>query len=205
MKLYLILVIIIIVLFYIIFKQKRKNQKKTKENNITSNQKNIDSHKINTCVVLFIDLYNEMTERVKSSINSHDRFNINEMILINNDIESKNIENIKRRLRHFHLEGKFNDVIETYLIHESNIDALTYKILELSKTTSKIPQHILIKLEDKDLYIISFLQDEIDKKIKAELFLIDSLNDVELFILELVSASRTKLEFMSLSKLYKSK
>lgn len=158
----------------------------------------IDKAEFNNCLVMLLDMYNELTEKIKASINSDNRFNIHEKVLIIKDVEEGDVRVIKERLRSFHLEGKFNDVIDHYLLEDSDMDSIVNGILSISKSSSNIPNHILSELEYKELTIISFLQNEIDAKIRRELFLLDSVKKVELFLFELISLSRTKLETMAL-------
>lgn len=186
---------ILIAMYY-----RKRNKKKVNEKPI-ENSKKINTSEFNNCVVLFLDLYNELTEKIKYSINSEKRFNLEQKIIIIKEIEKGDVENIKKILRSFHLQRKFDDVIDDYLIGESDIESIIYRLLEISKASSNIPNHILIKLEPKEFYIKSFLQNEIETKIKTELFLINSVKEVELILLELISISKVKLETMALSKI----
>ncbi len=186
---------VVIVIYY-----RKRNKKKIDEKPIINNAKKINTNEFNNCVVLFLDLYNELTERVKNSINSDNRFNLDEKILIIKEVEKEDVESIKQTLRLFHLQGKFDDVIDDYLIRESDIEVIIYKLIEISKASSNIPYHMLIELEPKEIYIISFVQNEIETKIKTELFLINSVKEVELIISELISISKVKLETIALSK-----
>ncbi len=187
------------IIAFVIYYRKRN---KIDEKPITNNSKQINTNEFNSCVVLFLDLYNELTEKIKNSINSDKRFNLDEKVIIIKGVEKGNVESIKQTLRNFHLQGKFNDVIDDYLINESDVDAVIYGIIEISKATSNIPNHVLIDLKPKEIYIKSFLQNEIETKIKAELFLINSVKEAELILLELISISKVKLETMALSKSY---
>lgn len=193
------LLIIAIILFTVYYR--KRNKKRIDEKPVYDKSKKININELNSCVVLFLDLYNELTERVKSSINSDKRFNIDEKIILIKETEKGDVESIKKSLRQFHLQGKFNDVIDDFLIRESDIETLIYRLIEISKSTSNIPNHLLIELEPKEIYIQSFLQKEIETKIRTELFLINSVKEVESILLELISISSTKLESMALSKI----
>ncbi len=194
------LLFIVAVVSFVIYYRKR-NKKELDEKPIINNSKKINTSEFNTCVVLFLDLYNELTERIKKSINSDNRFNLDEKVKIIKEIETGNVESIKQTLRLFHLQGKFDDVIDDYLIGESNIDAIIYRIIEISKATSNIPNHVLIGLESKEIYIKSSLQNEIEAKIKRELFLINSVQEAEFILLEFISITKDKLETIAISRI----
>ncbi len=187
-------IVIAVVIYLFRRKSKRRNDMSTTSNAVDK----IDKAEFNNCLVMLLDLYNELTEKIKASINSDNRFDIHEKVLIIKDVEEGDVRAIKERLRSFHLEGKFNDVIDHYLLEDSNMDSIANGILSISKSSSNIPNHILSKLEYKELTIISFLQNEIDAKIREELFLLDSVKKVEQFLFEMISVSRTKLETMAL-------
>lgn len=187
-------IVIAVVIYLFRRKSKRRNDMSTTNNTVDK----IDKAEFNNCLVMLLDMYNELTEKIKASINSDNRFNIHEKVLIIKDVEEGDVRVIKERLRSFHLEGKFNDVIDHYLLEDSDMDSIVNGILSISKSSSNIPNHILSELEYKELTIISFLQNEIDAKIRRELFLLDSVKKVELFLFELISLSRTKLETMAL-------
>lgn len=96
--------------------------------------------------------------------------------------------------------GKFVETINHYIMSNADdIESIAYRILEISKETSNIPNFKLIQLEPKEPYIISDLQDQLNNKLESTIVFNNvSGKEIQVFVLFLIQEARKSLMKFSL-------
>ena len=170
-----------------------EGNKHEKRENVNSFEKEMDMKEFNDCIGSILELYNELTEKIRTNIGEEDILNDNEKILLNSDLENGNLNAIKQHFIKLNNEGRFDSIVTDFLLQYSDFDYIIYKILHLSQQRLKIPNHLLVKLESSEATFLSFIQSDFDEKIRLKLFTINSVQDTKDFLCDLISTSEKKL------------
>ncbi|QIG90668.1 hypothetical protein G6R40_13890 [Chryseobacterium sp. POL2] len=174
--------LIIVALFYYIRKPNRKGveSKNFKEHKSPE----LDHVKFNEIVNDFGHLLNGIP---KSLINSPE---LNKIIL-----KSISHDEIKSEIRKMHARGEFDETIRHYIVSNlDDIESIAYRILEISKETSNLPNYKFNQIELKEPYIISDLQQQLSNKLESTITFDNvSGKEIQIFILYLIQESKKGL------------
>lgn len=175
--------------------EKREELRKELEYEMKGNSlKTQNNEYFRNCLGMFLELYNELTEVIRKRINDDGLLTEQDKYLLNNDVETGNLNLIKNRFVLLNSQGKFNKIIDDYLVNESDIDAICHSIMLITMEDLGIDENLFLNysvLASKETIFLSFLKFKTENQIKIKLFQLNSVEEFEREINNLISMSKT--------------
>lgn len=172
------LITIILVLFLL-------RSKKSKIVQTTVQEKpQINYEKLNSAVEDFGILLNGVPKRISSSPK------INSITL--NSLEQDKIKEILAKMQE---NGEFEEELTDYILSNGDdVSSLSYQIFELAKDSLNLPNHRLAKVEEKESYILSDIEEYISNEIlHTTLFKQMSGKELQTKILTMINSAKKSM------------